>query len=689
MQLNFFKKSLYLLKDKKNNLKLEYFEYIFFRTKEGIDKIYVELNSIDLVEKNCLGNLKIIIRLEKDYTKINRSILKYKHKKVIIMENFFPEELINEVKDRNEIIDIISGYIQVKASGSSYKALCPFHNENTPSFIINKEKQIYKCFGCGEGGDVVRFVMKMENLDFIDSVKLLAKRANIETERREPTEEIKRQIKEKSLYYEINKKVGLYFYHNLTKKPNPALEYLLGRGLTAKTLASFGLGYANNSWDELLLYLQREGYSISDIEKCGLIRKNKQNGYYDYFRNRIMFPIFNIRGDVVGFGGRVLDNALPKYLNSPETKIFNKSNILYGLNFARKNITNRQIILVEGYMDVIALNQAGFKNVVASLGTSLSKYHGELLKRYCDEIIICFDGDTAGMKATIRSIDILNEIGCQFRIMMLPDGKDPDDFIKQYGKYSFTEQIDKAISLIDYKILIAKNKYSGNTMEDNVKLAKKIALIIRDIKSPIEKEAYILKAERDTGISKEAIEQEVYGKSKTFSRDNKSTKYTSNYRRDNKYIEIVPVVEQKGHIIAEKQLIKFMITDRKLVKHILDNIPDEDFSVPAHQEIVAYLAQNTENEDPNKIQEILSHLKEEIERILAADIRHIDLNKTLEKYVVNLKKYRLLYDVKRLEQEQETIMKDSNLNKEEVESKLLNIGIEIMKKNSQIQKLKA
>lgn len=605
------------------------------------------------------------------------------------MESFFPEELINEVKERNDIIDVISEYIQVKRVGSSHKALCPFHSENTPSFVINGEKQIYKCFGCGEGGDIVRFIMKIENLDFVEAIKLLAKRANIEIRHLESSDEVKKKIKEKNLLQEINRKAGLYFYHNLTKKPNPALEYLIDRGLSPKTLASFGLGYAIKSWDDLLLYLQKEGYQLKDIENAGLIRQNKQNGYYDYFRNRIMFPIFNIRGDVVGFGGRVLDDSLPKYLNSPETKLFNKSNILYGLNFARKNIRNRQIILVEGYMDVIALHQAGFKNAVAALGTSLTKYHGQLLKKYCDEVIICFDGDSAGIKATMRSIEILNEVQCQFRIMNLPDGKDPDDFIKVHGKDAFQEQINKAISLIDYKIFLARSKYPGNTMEEKVKLAKRIAVIIRDIRSPIEQEAYIEKAANETGISREAIKQEVFGQHKNIIMNRNKNKYSSNYKRDNKYIELVPKVEQKGHIVAERQLIKFMLTDDKLIPHILKSISIEDFLVKSHQEIVEYLANNMDNINKNPIEETLPHLKEDIGEILSTDISHIELNNTLEKYVINLKKYKLLYDIKQLEEEQHRIAKDSNLTKEEVESKLLNIGMEIMKKNIQIQKLKA
>lgn len=605
------------------------------------------------------------------------------------MKNFLSEELINEVKDANEIVDVISQYIQVKAAGSSYKALCPFHNEKTPSFIINKEKQFYKCFGCGEGGDVINFIMKMENLDFTESVKLLARRANIEIDITESSEEIKKQIEEKKLCYEINKKAGLYFYDNLTKQPNPALKYLSERGITSKTLASFGLGYSINSWDNLMLYLQKEGYNLNDIQKCGLIRPNKSNGYYDYFRNRIIFPIFNIRGDVVGFGGRVIDDSMPKYLNSPETQVFNKGNILYGLNFARKNIRNRQIILVEGYMDVIALHQAGFKNAVASLGTSLTKYQGRLLKKYCDEIIICFDGDEAGTKATMRSLDILNEVGCQFRILVLPDNKDPDDFIKFHGKDKFQEYIDKSMGLIDYKIFLAKSEYPGDTTEDRVKLAKKVSNIIKDIESPIEREAYIERVANETGISKESIRLEVLDKTKN------TFVYKNNFRRDlnhkgkNNYIEMIPLVEQKGHIIAERQLIKFMITDNKLIKYILNDISAEDFSVAEHQEIVAYLALNMDNMMDKKVEESFPHLKENIDKILSTDIEYIDLNNTLDKYIVNLKKYKLLYNIKILEEEQYSIANDSNLTKEEVESKLLNIGIKIMKKNAQIQKLKA
>lgn len=604
------------------------------------------------------------------------------------MENFFPEDLIDNVKDANEILDTISQYIQVQSSGSSYKALCPFHSEKTPSFIINQEKQIYKCFGCGEGGDVINFVMKMENLGFTETVRLLAQKANITISSKELSEDAKRQIEEKKLYYEINKKAGLYFYNNLTKEPNPALKYLLKRGIVSKTIASFGLGYSINSWDSLMLYLQGEGYHVDDIQNSGLIRSNKREGHYDYFRNRIMFPIFNIKGDVVGFGGRVIDDSMPKYLNSPETKIFNKSNILYGMNFARKHISNRQIILVEGYMDVIALHQAGFKNVVASLGTSLTKYQGKLLKRYCDEVIICFDGDGPGIKATMRSIDVLKETQCQFKVMILPDNKDPDDYIKLYGRDKFQEQINRAMSLIDYRMFLAKSKYRGDATEDKVKLARQMVNIIKNIKSPIEQEAYIEKIAKETGISKESIRLEISNKGKNKFAYKNNYKYKPGYKRYNNYIEIIPPVEKKGHIVAEKQLIKFMLTDMELIKHILKNIRTEDFSVAEHQEIVAYLAANMDNMKNKSIEDVLPHLKETINNILLTDIEYIDLNNTLDKYIINLKKYKLLYSIRKLEEEQDNIINDQKLTQEEVESKLLSIGVEIMEKNAQLQKLR-
>lgn len=598
----------------------------------------------------------------------------------------FPEEIIEEIKDRNEITQVISQYIQVKATGATYKALCPFHNEKTPSFIINRQRQSFKCFGCGEGGDVIQFVMKIENLDFMEAVRLLAQRANISLEKLNSSTEFKKEIEKKMLYYEILKKAGKFYYDKLTKQNNPALEYLLKRGLSTKTIKTFGLGYAYNSWNELLRFLTGTGYSIEDLLKCGLILPNKdKTDYYDRFRNRVIFPIFDVRGNVIGFGGRVLDQSLPKYMNSPETEVFSKSNTIYGLNFARRHTVNDQLIMVEGYMDVIALHQHGIKNAVAALGTSFTKGHAQILKKYCKELIICFDGDEAGQKAALRSINILQESDLNCRIIELPNKVDPDDYINQYGKFQFEEQILKAISPIEYKINLTKSKVDLNLPEGKIKFVKALANVLKQIKSPVEREVYIEKIEKEIGVSKEALQAEIYGY-RPREAMTKNQKYSSRNKRDNKYIEAVPLAEQKGHLIAEKQLIKTMLTNEKVLPQLLSKIKVEDFSTEAHQTMVAHIMELHKQGKPIELEKSSEHLAKEIKEINNIDINHIDIDKALEAYIVNLKRYKRLYHLKLLREKQNTLLQDKKLNKEEVEKELLKIGLEIMKINTELKR---
>lgn len=606
------------------------------------------------------------------------------------MENFFPEELIEEVKDKNDIVDVVSQYVQLKPSGSSNKGLCPFHNEKTPSFTVSREKQVYKCFGCGEGGDVIGFIMKIENLDFTEALKMLAQRSNIYIDELPSSHEVREKQKQQQLYYEVNKLAGRFFFNNLVQRKNPALEYILKRGLTTRTIKSFGLGYALNSWDDLLNHLKKEGYKEEEIEKCGLVIKNKQNNrYYNRFRNRIMFPIFDVRGNVIGFGGRVLDDSLPKYLNSPETAYFNKSETLYGLNIARKNCENGQVVLVEGYMDVIALHQQGFRNVVATLGTSLTKGHGLLLKKYFDQIVLCFDGDSAGTKATLRSLEILQNVHKNIKIILLPQGMDPDDFIKKEGTDAFQRKISDAISAIDYKIYLVQQKYNANTIEDQVNLGKEIASILKEIDSPIEQEAYIKKIEAKTGISKDAITREIYGRKPATDIAN-NTKYSSNYKRNNKYIETVPLVEQKGYIIAAKQLIKYMLTNTHFIVSIIENFDSEDFILENHRIIFEFILKNQQNVDAlNKISDYLPQLEKELKDILQIDIHQIDIEQVVEKYKKDVQRYKLLYERGKLKEQQKEIMQMENLNKEEVERQLLKLGVEMMKINIELQKLQS
>lgn len=602
------------------------------------------------------------------------------------MENAFPEHLIDEVKERNEIVDVISSYVHVKSTGHSYKALCPFHNEKTPSFVISRDKQIFKCFGCGEAGDVLNFVMKIENLEFIDAVKFLAERVNMKIE----TEQLNKQGSEannrKNKLYEISKVAAKFFYNNLKERGNPALKYLINRGFSIQTISHFGLGYASNSWNLLLEYLTKTGYTEDELEKCGLIVRNKNNGFYDRFRNRVMFPIFDVRGNVVAFGGRVLDDSLPKYLNSPETDIFNKRKILYNLNSARKHVKNNQIIVVEGYTDVISLYQLGIKNTVATLGTSFTKEHGNILKRYCQEVVICFDGDVAGTTATSRGIDLLKEIDINLKVVLLPDKKDPDEYVKQYGKIAFEDLINQAMTLIDYKIHLVKQKYNLNVPEEKIKIGKEVVKIIKEIESSIEKEVYINKICQEIGISIDALNHELYGNKAIFN-PNHDKKYSySNKRNNNKYIESVPIPEQKGHIIAEKQLIKYMLTYPNAIIEIAKKISSDDFLLAEHQAIVEIIY---ESQDFERIKQNLTEYTDLIKNILETDISHIDMNKALEQYVLNLRRYKLLYELNILQDRQKEISNNINLRKEEVDSKLLEISINIMDINREVQKLRS
>lgn len=323
------------------------------------------------------------------------------------MTLYISDEIIQKVKDDSDIVNIISEYIQLKKSGSNYVGLCPFHSEKTPSFTVSETKQYYHCFGCGEGGDIVTFIMKKENLEFLDAVKFLADKLGIEIEDSNFTVKNK---DEKNKTYEINKEAARYFYDNLIKN-SYALEYLRKRNINTKTIRQFGLGFSLNSWDSLYKYLIQKGYTDNDIEKTGLIGKRSgNNGYYDKLRNRIIFPIIDTKSRVIGFGGRVLDNSHPKYLNSQDTIVFNKGNHLYGLNLLSKYSNRKRIVLVEGYMDVISLYAKGINYSIASLGTALTERQCKLIKRYGEEVYICYDSDLAGINATLRAIDLLLKI---------------------------------------------------------------------------------------------------------------------------------------------------------------------------------------------------------------------------------------------------------------------------------------
>ncbi len=487
------------------------------------------------------------------------------------------DELLEKIKDNSDIVNIISDYVSLKKSGSNYIGLCPFHNEKTPSFTVSESKQLFHCFGCGEGGDVLTFIMKKENLDFIDAVQLLADKLGIDVEQNNVNEKVN---KERLKTFEINKKAARYFFNNLMKNKY-ALSYLAKRKISVKAIRQFGLGFSLDSWDSLYNYLKGDSYSDEEIEKTGLIIKsNKNNSYYDRFRNRIIFPIIDTKGNILGFGGRVLDNTMPKYLNSPDTVVFNKGNHLYGLNLLNRYSNRKRILLVEGYMDVISLFSRGINYSVASLGTAFTERQSKLIKRYGEEIYICYDSDTAGIKATLKAIEIMHKIDVKPRIISLPNGMDPDDYIKNYGLVEFESLFAKSLNHIEFKVQNIKKKYDLAKLDDKIKFTKEVAKIIKDIKSPIEQDGYINRISNETGISKDAIEKEIRGNNYYNNKFNKDTKYLK------PSIKPVETLLPSANDTAEIDLLKFMIKEKDYFEYILKSLKVDDFETEEAKNIM-------------------------------------------------------------------------------------------------------
>ena len=365
---------------------------------------------------------------------------------------YYSEDLIEEVRSRNDIVDVISGYVRLQRRGSSYFGLCPFHNEKSPSFSVSPGKQMYYCFGCGAGGNVFTFLMEYENYTFPEAVKTLADRCGVELPEVEYSEEARRQADLKSRLLEIQKKAARYYFYELRQpKGRAAYEYLKGRALSDETIKRFGLGYSGQQSREMYQYLKHEGYPDELLKESGLFGMDERSGFYDKFWNRVMFPIMDVNSRVIGFGGRVMGDAKPKYLNSPETRIFDKSRNLYGLNFAR-SARKPNLIICEGYMDVISMHQAGFNQAVASLGTALTVQQSLLMKRYTNEVLVTYDSDEAGTKAALRAIPSLREAGLSVRVINMKPYKDPDEFIKALGTEAFQKRIDEAQSSFLFEV---------------------------------------------------------------------------------------------------------------------------------------------------------------------------------------------------------------------------------------------
>ena len=426
----------------------------------------------------------------------------------------YSEELIDEIRNSNDIVDIISQYVILKRSGRNFFGLCPFHKEKTPSFSVSPDKQIFHCFGCGAGGNVIHFISKIENVDFKESLEILADRAGIKLPTLENNVDSKRlELKEK--VYEINKLVAMYYHETLYKpQAKPAQEYVKKRKLDNKALKEFCIGYAENA-NVLYKLLKEKGFTEEEILASDLVIK-KGNNYVDRFKNRLIFPIQDIRNRFIAFGGRVLDNSLPKYINSPENIVYSKARNLYGLNVA-KNTKTRKLIIVEGYMDTVSLHQRGIDNVVASCGTALTEAQGRLLRKYAEKVIISYDSDSAGQAATLRGLEILNNLGCDIRILQMEGAKDPDEYVIKYGNGRFNDLVENAISLVEFKIKVLKKGLNIENTNDKIKFMNEIAKILGGVDNKIEQEIYNPELEKRENIIISLLidgGEEVYNKIK-------------------------------------------------------------------------------------------------------------------------------------------------------------------------------
>lgn len=589
----------------------------------------------------------------------------------------YSEELIEEIKNSNDIVDVISQYVNLKRSGRNFFGLCPFHKEKSPSFSVSPDKQIFHCFGCGAGGNVIHFISKIENADFKEAIGILANRAGIELPTLNNYEDNKTALL-KSKVYEINQ-IAAEFYHQNLYKPTSKIgqEYIKKRKLDNRTLKSFLIGYSGN-FDELYRILKQKGFTEEEILASSLVNKTDDGKYIDRFRKRVMFPIQDTRNKVIAFGGRVTDDSKPKYINSPENIVYSKGRHLFGLNVAKRREL-KNIIIVEGYMDAISLYQRGITNVVASLGTALTEAQGRLLRRYSERVTIGYDSDGAGQAATLRGLEILQNIGCDVRILQISGAKDPDEYVIKYGPERFLKCVEQAISLVEFKVKMLKQSLNLDNINDKIKFLNQVAKILSNVTNSIERELYVEKIANEYNVSKEAIYGEV----------NKLI-YAKN--TGEKTLE-KPIV--KKEIKKEKQEIDSSTTKREnLIIYLLINYPQEsykkiksvisedDMKLEENQKILKKMYEEIEKGNINI--DILNYFEEQniidhISGIMSYDFEISDLNKCIEDVVNTYEKDKL---INRRQEILDIIKNGQGFSEEELnnlEDELSNIVIKLKK----------
>jgi len=521
------------------------------------------------------------------------------------MAGLIPENILEDILNKVDITELIAGYMPLKRSGKNFKACCPFHHEKTPSFMVSADRQIYHCFGCGESGNAFKFLMRYERMDFPEAVETLAKKAGVIL----PKNEVKNQ-QFNSLttdLFKINESATNFYANNLnTAEASGSKEYLQKRCIKEETVKELQIGFAPNKWDSLINFLRSKSININLLEKAGLIVNKEGLGYYDRFRNRIIFPIFDVKGRVLGFGARVLDNSLPKYINSPETSIYTKGKNLYGLNFAKDRIREDDFtVIVEGYLDFLIPYQEGLKNIVASLGTALTAEQARLLKRYSNNVVVVYDGDSAGELATLRSLDIFIEEEMSVRVVSLPKGFDPDLFVRKNGIAAFKDKVMNAANIFDYKLTVLKSRYSSKDAEGKAKISTLMLETISKFKNAVLRSEYLKKLSQELNINEEALFEEA-GKvkpEKTYSNT------TSTARR-------APLVINP----TEKLLMSLMLEESSLINRIKDTLDPKDFQDERIAKVVSIMFNLVDQGKEVEPQILMNHLGEEISELVCESV---------------------------------------------------------------------
>ena len=584
----------------------------------------------------------------------------------------YSDELIEEIRLSNDIVDVISKYVTLKRSGRNFFGLCPFHKEKSPSFAVSPDKQIFHCFGCGAGGNVIHFISKIEGLDFKDTLELLANRVNIELPTLDNIEDDK-TARLKSKVYEINK-IAAEFYHENLYKPTSkiAQEYIKKRKLDNRTLKAFLIGYAGN-FNELYLLLKQKGYTEEEMLASSLVKRTENGGYMDSFRKRLMFPIQDVRERVIAFGGRVLDDSKPKYINSPENIVYSKGRNLFGLNVAKKHDT-RKIIIVEGYMDAISLYQRGITNVVASLGTAMTEAQGRLLRRYSEQVILGYDADGAGQAAILRGMEILQNLGCDIRVLQIEGAKDPDEYVLKYGPERFQK-------CVEFKVKVLLKELNIENTNDKIKFLNEIAKILAKVTNQMEREIYVDKIAKEYKISKEAIYAEV---NKLMYKDNQGSK-----KLEKRVVTMVPKEEKENSVsdavLKRENLVIYLLINEysKCYEKIKNLITLNYIQDDTNKQILKKMYEEFEKGNSNTSQlldwfqdeKVISHITE----IMAGDFEITDVNKAIDDLISIYEKEKLINRRNEILKKLESVSEAGSEEVKELEKELNDIILKLAK----------